>query len=527
MDKECQVEAVAPLQTETQHHSVEHSSAIRDLESNGSNAIQMTMDEILERIGTHRMQWMIIIISAFSYGHFSVQTMVPTLSVASLFEMWPDLAERSVYFNSVFAAGAFARLVGSLCLIPLLDQFGRRNFLIFCLVISIVTSCASALAPAFPVYVVLRALTLMFTSVLPAAATVYSVELVRTKTRALPSMLCQAVATMIVVYGTFTAAGVGGQRDDRHAWKWISMVSCAPAVIPCTLLALTWLETPRFLMAVKQDTPKAWKTLSRLSPGGSVELRTRLVGKGFETTEEELQSLIQIEGLGGQETAKSGNIVTKILHTLKGMWQILTRKDDFLLTYSLLLTWALQAFSHWGLSSYMTLFYSFIGVDVTWTTAASFLVQVPGQLILYFIMQSRLGRIGSIKIYAALCTVMHLMLSVLLGVGVSNRGGLTFTAMMCFFFGGPLWGPIYTYSAESYPTTIRSSAMALFTSTGAIATIITTYVGSISLDEQRTWTYPLIWGLLRFGIVLCALGWKFETKGARLLDHSPSNVDNR
>eukprot|EP01055_Gregarina_sp_Pseudo9_P005827 Gregarina_sp_Pseudo_9__5826@NODE_892_length_2084_cov_25_398044_g239_i1_p1_GENE_NODE_892_length_2084_cov_25_398044_g239_i1NODE_892_length_2084_cov_25_398044_g239_i1_p1_ORF_typecomplete_len510_score149_44Sugar_tr/PF00083_24/5_8e44MFS_1/PF07690_16/5_8e15MFS_1/PF07690_16/3_5e09TRI12/PF06609_13/5_6e10TRI12/PF06609_13/7_9e03TRI12/PF06609_13/43MFS_1_like/PF12832_7/9_2e06DUF4220/PF13968_6/0_0014_NODE_892_length_2084_cov_25_398044_g239_i14912020 len=409
-----------------------------------------------------------------------------------------------------------------------LDRFGRRNFLMFCLVGSVVTGCCSAVSRNFGTYVALRALTLMLTSVLPAAATVYSVELVRTKARALPGMLCQAVAAMIVVYGTFSAAGVGGQRHDAAAWRWIALVCCAPTLVPCALLAATWLETPRFLMSVKRDAPRAWRVLRKLVPGGADELHTKLIGGETETASpssarRRIESVVRIKGLDHQEGEEEEDVAktsvfVAIRHTMAGMWRILTRKEDAALTYSLLLCWALQAFSHWGLSSYMTLFYRYIGVDVTWTTAASFFVQLPGQLALYFLMQGQLGRIGSIKLYAALCTVAHLVLSLLLRFHVSNCGGLTFMAMMCFFFGGPLWGPIYTYSAERYPTTVRSSAMALFTSTGSIATIITTYVGSVSLDASRTWTYPLIWGLLRFGIVLCAFSWKFETKQAQLED---------
>eukprot|EP01057_Protomagalhaensia_wolfi_P002870 Protomagalhaensia_wolfi_Nauph_80__2869@NODE_2967_length_930_cov_2_940516_g2326_i0_p1_GENE_NODE_2967_length_930_cov_2_940516_g2326_i0NODE_2967_length_930_cov_2_940516_g2326_i0_p1_ORF_typecomplete_len159_score16_92Sugar_tr/PF00083_24/2_8e11MFS_1/PF07690_16/1_5e09IncD/PF17628_2/0_47WBP1/PF11669_8/8_2e03WBP1/PF11669_8/0_49Phage_holin_3_6/PF07332_11/3_3e02Phage_holin_3_6/PF07332_11/0_71DUF1772/PF08592_11/4_2_NODE_2967_length_930_cov_2_940516_g2326_i0354830 len=133
-------------------------------------------------------------------------------------------------------------------------------------------------------------------------------------------------------------------------------------------------------------------------------------------------------------------------------------------------------------------------------------------------MQSAVGRIGSIKIFATFCTVAHLILAIVLACGVSNIAGLTILAMSCFFFGGPLWGPIYTYSAESYPTTTRASAMALFASTTALSTIVTTYVGSISLDQSRTWLFPLIWGVLRFGIVICAFFWKRETNQAILVD---------
>eukprot|EP01053_Blabericola_migrator_P000037 Blabericola_migrator_1__36@NODE_100_length_14362_cov_139_136341_g85_i1_p4_GENE_NODE_100_length_14362_cov_139_136341_g85_i1NODE_100_length_14362_cov_139_136341_g85_i1_p4_ORF_typecomplete_len511_score75_87Sugar_tr/PF00083_24/8_5e44MFS_1/PF07690_16/6e02MFS_1/PF07690_16/6_7e17MFS_1/PF07690_16/4e09MFS_3/PF05977_13/0_00016MFS_3/PF05977_13/8_7e02MFS_3/PF05977_13/2_4_NODE_100_length_14362_cov_139_136341_g85_i168178349 len=492
-----------------------HEVSSMDIES---APVVMTMDEILERIGTHRMQWIVILISAFSYGHFSLQAMVPTLSVQSLKECWPHLKERPIVFNSVFAASAFARLVGSLCLLPLLDRFGRRNFLMAALCGSVLLSCAAAAAPEFYSYVVLRSLTLLITSVLPSAATIYSVELVRMRARSVPGTCCQFLGSIMVVYGTLVAGVLGAQSLNPNAWRWVTIVSCAPTVLPITGLAYVWVETPRFLLAVKHDVTKTWRALKRMSRGGEI-LKARLLEQNPLKSDLSVAEAVVVEGMDDSKPTAKVSIWKEIKATMIGTWSLLKQRERAVLTYTLALTWALQSFSHWGLSAYMTVFYSFIGVNVTWTTAASFFVQLPGHLVLYYLMESRLGRVGSIKAHATLCSLMHLLLSIVLAVGVTNQGLLMTLAMLCFFFGGPLWGAIYTYSAEMYPTTLRSSAMALFSATNAVAAIVTTYIGSVSLDANRTWSYPLIWGLLRLGILFCAFFWKKETVRATLEDH--------
>eukprot|EP01053_Blabericola_migrator_P000041 Blabericola_migrator_1__40@NODE_100_length_14362_cov_139_136341_g85_i1_p3_GENE_NODE_100_length_14362_cov_139_136341_g85_i1NODE_100_length_14362_cov_139_136341_g85_i1_p3_ORF_typecomplete_len526_score48_56Sugar_tr/PF00083_24/7_3e45MFS_1/PF07690_16/8_4e02MFS_1/PF07690_16/1_7e17MFS_1/PF07690_16/4_2e08TRI12/PF06609_13/1_1e07TRI12/PF06609_13/65MFS_1_like/PF12832_7/3_2e07MFS_2/PF13347_6/0_0025MFS_2/PF13347_6/0_25MFS_2/PF13347_6/0_027MFS_2/PF13347_6/2_9e02MFS_3/PF05977_13/2_7e05MFS_3/PF05977_13/1_1e03MF len=502
---------------------IKHSESVVSDESNRA-PLEMPMDEILERIGTHGMQWVVLSISAFSYSHFALQTMIPTLSVHSLRARWTHLKDAPVVFNSVFAAAAFARLVGSLCLLPLLDRFGRRNFLMLALGASVLCSCAAALSPDFYTYVTLRGITILIASVLPAAAVIYSVELVSTGSRSTSGMLCQALGSIMIVYGTLMAGAVGAQTENADAWRWVTVVCCVPTILPIIGLAYLWVETPRFLIAVKRDTTKTWRTLKRMT-GSTRALHDRLLGYE-DTTEPTLASIsdkIVIKGVVDSEDATTLTLWQEIKGTIAGMWSLLKQREHARLTANLALTWGLQSFSHWGLSAYMTLFYSYIGVNVTWTTAASFIIELPSQVILCYLMDSKFGRIGSAKLYASLCSLAHLVLSLVLGLGISNQTLLMILAMLCFFFGGPLWGVIYTYSVERYPTTLRSSAMALFSATNAMAAIATTYIGSVSLDASRTWMYPLLWGSLRLGIVMCALFWSKDTAKADLEDRAESS----
>eukprot|EP01053_Blabericola_migrator_P000043 Blabericola_migrator_1__42@NODE_100_length_14362_cov_139_136341_g85_i1_p2_GENE_NODE_100_length_14362_cov_139_136341_g85_i1NODE_100_length_14362_cov_139_136341_g85_i1_p2_ORF_typecomplete_len579_score45_08Sugar_tr/PF00083_24/8_5e48MFS_1/PF07690_16/19MFS_1/PF07690_16/4_8e19MFS_1/PF07690_16/9_3e10TRI12/PF06609_13/7_7e11TRI12/PF06609_13/1_1e02MFS_2/PF13347_6/7_5e06MFS_2/PF13347_6/39MFS_2/PF13347_6/0_0024MFS_2/PF13347_6/1_3e02MFS_1_like/PF12832_7/0_059MFS_1_like/PF12832_7/0_00011MFS_3/PF05977_13/0_000 len=517
------------------------SIAVRSSESSvskdESTHVVMTMDEILGRIGTHRMQWLVIMISSVSYAHYTLQTLIPTYSIQSIKEHWSYLQDKPVTFNSVLAGSAFARLVGSICLLPLLDRFGRRNFIMISLCVSVVTSCVAAASPNFATYAALRSLTIFVTSVLPGASTIYSVELVKVEVRSICVLLCQCLGCIVLVYGAFMAGGVGAQDHNPDAWRWVTIASCAPTIVPIIGLAYVWVETPRFLMAVKRDVKKAWQTLTRMSKGGDVaSLKACLLDESGDeeatqatrephpsTSIDDLTEAIVIKGVDEKEGAQQLSILEEIKGTVMGMWSLLRNRDKISLTYTLAAVWALQSFSHWGLSAYMTVFYSYIGVNVTWTTASSFLVQLPSNFLLSYLLESPLGRVGCMKLYASLCSLVHIILAIVLAVGVTNQGLLMTLAMLCYFFGGTLWGIIYAYSAEMYPTTLRSSALSLFSTTNAIAAIATTYVGSVTLDEKRTWIYPLVWGILRFCIVFCAMCWKKETAKAELEDCEESS----
>lgn len=135
----------------------------------------------------------------------------------------------------------------------------------------------------------------------------------------------------------------------------------------------------------------------------------------------------------------------------------------------------------------------------------------------------RFGRLPAIR-YAAIGAGTALLTLAFSLMGpedgwARSKGWLTTVSLLAYFFGGPIWGAIYAFSAESYPTMHRGSAMSVFGAVTSISVVITTYVGSASLNEDRPWIFPLIWGALRFVTALCSWIPPEDTSKKDLEDH--------
>lgn len=123
------------------------------------------------------------------------------------------------------------------------------------------------------------------------------------------------------------------------------------------------------------------------------------------------------------------------------------------------------------------------------------------------------------RLYAVMCGLFTLVLSLCLGLGTSSKGALTALSLLSSGFGAVIWGPLYSYSAERYPTTHRSIAMGLFTAVTATVTIITTYIGSIALNGKHDmWRLPLIWGSVRLSFAFATFFLKYEVNLKKLQD---------
>lgn len=329
-----------------------------------------TMEEVLAVIGTHKYQIVIMIASAVTYGHFSMQSMLATLSTTSMWEEWEWLSEDRYTYNLVFALQAFSRLAGSLFLLPWIDIIGRRPFIFYCLVLSTIVGICSAWSPNFPVYIIFRCAVLCLTSVLPSAATIYSLEMVFTRRRALPAMLCQFVATCYVVYVTFLMEGLERSKGEEQAWRWAAGIAQVPTLVAVLGMMWVWLETPRFVATNQENPRKAWSILCKLCQKGEDGLLERLKVSVLPDT---FAGLVKTD-------RKNKSWCNLVLENFVHMGKFIVSKTYRRNTFGVMALTALQSFAHWGMSSYLTLFYTYIGVNRTWTTAGSFAIQIPGEL---------------------------------------------------------------------------------------------------------------------------------------------------
>ncbi|EZG79927.1 major facilitator family transporter [Gregarina niphandrodes] len=541
--------------------------------------------DVLEAIGFGWLQWFVAIYGAISYSQFVIHTMTPTLSQESLWVQWPHLATDRVAYNGVFTGQAIARIVAGLWLSPLLDVFGRKWLVFLGVLIPLIIAVIAMTSPNFAVYATLRSLIALTCMTAGSGASVYVVEMVHTKRRALMALAFQLVGTSYVMYAT----GVKWGLDDRidvaedkswsiHAknnlWRWFQLLSQLPSVVALLMGLFAFYETPRFLLTVKKNRAKAWQVFDKLSRNKPEVVNDRLglnsavradrglqdafIGRDGDalrnsqrshrrpplTARREPQNLaiedcrarVRFTGIDDRKSQDTNSTPETYLDGLKAVfnvkvtfrgWAELFTPKYWKLTLALSSIWFFTAFSHWGITSYCTLFFQYLGVNVNLVTMLSYAVQLPFHCLEFYVMQASWGgRIFAIKWTSLAGAIVSIILAAC--AKVDNQAWLSTLAILTLCSGSVLWGPVYSYSSERYPIHLRGAAMGLFSAINGLSTVVTTYVGSTGLTGAKLYVMPLVWGVIRLAVWISSLILDVEVRDFDLGDDvdgaSPNGV---
>eukprot|EP01055_Gregarina_sp_Pseudo9_P002429 Gregarina_sp_Pseudo_9__2428@NODE_271_length_3339_cov_29_228182_g254_i0_p1_GENE_NODE_271_length_3339_cov_29_228182_g254_i0NODE_271_length_3339_cov_29_228182_g254_i0_p1_ORF_typecomplete_len541_score81_94Sugar_tr/PF00083_24/1e51MFS_1/PF07690_16/9_3e19MFS_1/PF07690_16/9_4e09MFS_4/PF06779_14/0_064MFS_4/PF06779_14/0_011MFS_4/PF06779_14/37_NODE_271_length_3339_cov_29_228182_g254_i09092531 len=473
-----------------------------------------SVEEVLSIIGLSWNKTLTICAASLLYGSFMANNLLPTLTTASVWELWPDLEKNKPYFNIVFAGQSLARLLGSIVLIPCQDLIGRRNQLFLCGVILVLFTGATSLCRTFWSYVCIRFCASFANAAIPSTAQVYVIEIVSAKHRALPSTLLQVwqvIQTMII-----TGVNIGFRKLDpvEHGpitWKYLYAFSLLFPVSGLLLLLFFRVETPRFA-AIRGQQTRAWKQLVKLCGGGPARLAGKLqVADVYKCS---------LQGVAAH-APPSKNLFQIIVDNFRRMFTIFREPRLRQSTILLCMLWAMTAVGFWGFTTYMTTFFKYIGLASDSTTFYCSVIQLPGFAIQWWVMQ-RPGKLGgrlfAMRLCAAWCFIGLIALVITIKTSLQAKGVLLLFSLWTYMFSNPMWGVVYTYSSESYPTTHRGAAMALFGTVNSVCTLITTFIGSVSVTEDTAWRYPLIWACFYFATFLVSLLLRDETQATVLED---------
>eukprot|EP01053_Blabericola_migrator_P003444 Blabericola_migrator_1__3443@NODE_2014_length_3417_cov_111_112836_g1280_i0_p1_GENE_NODE_2014_length_3417_cov_111_112836_g1280_i0NODE_2014_length_3417_cov_111_112836_g1280_i0_p1_ORF_typecomplete_len554_score62_19Sugar_tr/PF00083_24/5_7e49MFS_1/PF07690_16/1_1e18MFS_1/PF07690_16/4_9e09MFS_3/PF05977_13/0_0033MFS_3/PF05977_13/0_00058Ndc1_Nup/PF09531_10/8_8e03Ndc1_Nup/PF09531_10/4Ndc1_Nup/PF09531_10/2_6e03_NODE_2014_length_3417_cov_111_112836_g1280_i08502511 len=470
----------------------------------------LSVEEVLEVIGLTWRKVAVTIASCFCYGAFMANNLLPTIVTAAMWKEWPDMEANKPYYNLIFAGQALARLIGSIILIPCQDILGRRNQLLICGFGLLIFTAVTPLCTEFWSYVVIRFFASFAASPLPSTAQVYNIEIVALEARAANSMILQVwqvIHTMIVtgmnIY--FTKA------QPYNSWKHLYAFSLLFPALALALILVFRVETPRFAASRGQHT-RTWVQLCRLTDGGEKKLAERLkVADVYQCRLKEVHV----------DVASSRSLIEMIGDNFRRVIDCLTDSRYRMKSYILSILWAMTAVGFWGFTTYMTTFFKYIGLSGNSTTFYCLAVQLPGFLIQWWFMQ-RKGRLGgrlfALRLCCIWCFTGLVALVITIKASPKSKAVLLLFSLWTYMFSNPLWGVIYAYSSESYPTTHRGAAMALFGTVNALCTLLTTFIGSISVDESTAWRYPLIWSCFYFAAFVTALLLHSETRSDVLAD---------
>lgn len=475
-----------------------------DASRTSPNRREVTFEEILGLIGLHTKQWAALALGCCLYAHANNCTLIATMATKSMDEGWNIATDRPMIYNLTFALGNVARLISMIVFLPLMDVIGRRQFTALTFFSSLILLGLAALSPNYWVWLASRVIIMFLSTPLYAASMIYALELLFVNRRALPGCGTQSINVLNIMSMTLIGGALEG-RSPENAWRWLAGVMVLSQLIGVGLMIGLWIESPRFLAVNLGKTDEAWKSFAKLTPGGEPALRKLLKLSG---TTKPLRHYLKLNGdlaeLPEGTRTRPNKLTTLIKASVKSMYSLLTQKETRSKMIVLCLIWFFQSFAHWGLVSYMPQFYEKMHLPSTAITAASFAVQVIAQFILYFLMQSdRVGRLGAIGLFLCCCAVVHGLLAAAIVVYPKTKWLLSSLAVLCNFFGGPVWGPIYTYTAELWPTINRGGGVALPSAAGAIGMILTSYTSTALFKLSSFWIAPALWGGLR--LLACLL----------------------
>jgi sugar porter (SP) family MFS transporter len=205
----------------------------------------------------------IALIAALAGFIFGFDTVVISGANQPIKDLW-HTTEISPWFHGFFimSMALWGTLVGSIFGGITTDKFGRRKILLWVGIFFSVSAIGSALAPDPYTFSLFRFIGGVGIGVSSVAAPAYVSEISTPATRGRLVAMYQfniVFGILIAFLSNYFLKGIGGAND----WRWMLGVMAIPSLL-YTLLVFTIPESPRWLIARKNDIDTAKKVFKRI-----------------------------------------------------------------------------------------------------------------------------------------------------------------------------------------------------------------------------------------------------------------------
>ena len=213
----------------------------------------------------------IALIAALAGFIFGFDTVVISGANQPIKDLW-HTTEHSPWFHGLFimSMALWGTVVGAIFGGIPTDKFGRKKVLLSVGVLFSISAIGSAIAPDPYTFAVFRFIGGLGIGVSSIAAPAYVSEISTPSTRGRLVAMYQffiVFGILIAFLSNYFLKGVGGAND----WRWMLGVMTIPSLI-YTLLVLTIPESPRWLIARKNDIESARKVFKRIGVLNSEEV---------------------------------------------------------------------------------------------------------------------------------------------------------------------------------------------------------------------------------------------------------------
>lgn len=439
-----------------------------------------TLEEAIEAIGFGRFQRKLLLICGAGWAADAMEVLIIAFVIPAVMKEWGLTPQQAGVLGTAIFVGMLA---GAWFWGTVSDYIGRKWGFQLTVLVDSVFGFLSALAPNFPLLVLLRALTgFGVGGTLPVDYSIFA-EYLPKRVRGRYLVILESFWAL----GTIVAAGLAWLIVPRVGWRWLLAISAVPGLIVYFIRRYVP-ESPRYLFIAGREA-EAVAVLNQVARENGAD--------------------VQIEALAPiQRTARV---------TVAALW----RRPFARITLMLWVVWFTISLGYYGVFIWLPRIFVAQGFTFLRTYQNVFLMalaQLPGYFSAAYLVD-RWGRKPTLGLYLILSAVFTYLFAI-----ATNLTTILAAAIWMSFFNLGAWGALYAYTPEVYPTEMRTTGMGWASGmtriAGAIAPTLGGYLLPISLTLALT-----VYAVAFFvgGVAVLLLG--VETRGQPLADVAPKAVE--
>ncbi|MBT1248609.1 MULTISPECIES: MFS transporter [unclassified Thermosipho (in: thermotogales)] len=417
----------------------------------------MKIDQVIDSVVSKEKQRSLLILTSLIWIVGSAGVMVMPFVLPDLISEW-QLSKTMA--SSLVSATFLGMLFGALLSGVILDYFGRKTGTIFYLLISVIFTVLFGFSKGYSIAYFLRFLSgFGYGGLLPSANT-YLSEFTSIKLRGRYLVYLEtswAIGSILIALFAVTFG-------ERFGWRWNFYIFSLGLLILIALLKNS--ETPKYLF--ERNGIKALK-------------------ERYGDVPDDIES------------------VEKVKVTFGALFKSRYVKQTILV----MISWFVVSFVYYALFSWAPrVFVENLSITITkakWYTFFVYLAQLPGYLSVAYLIE-KWGRKKTLSVY-------------FIGMGLSSfflflaSGNITFlfVVLVLSFFTLGVWGLVYAYTPELFPTSFRGTANGVAGVMARVAGIIAPYFTGYFVDKSivAALSYTAIFSIIT-GLLVLILG--VETK---------------
>lgn len=379
----------------------------------------------------------------------------------------------------------------------LCDSYGRVWPYSLALLHLGVAGLASAFAPNYATFLVLRDITSLALTTASGVLFTTFVEFLPVKNRG------KILVSVLVVQslGTCISGGLAWWLVPTYVmkgWRYLIIATTIPQFTGAAFRLLVFpLQSPRFLIAKGRfkEARRVFETMARLN-GKNLE--------HFIPVEEKFENVVRV----GRPARK--NVCSQFFRSLTAMF-----KPPYLsLTILIGIIYVTSCGAYFGSSIFLLKILVDLKTNAYFASFCGYLGQIPGILLMAIIIEWRgVGRINSLRFFTLITVGAFILFAF-----VRNQVATPVLTVFLYFGMVPQISLLFTYMSEVYPTEIRTTAITFFNCLSALFDIGVPYFSGYLSDVSAHWVYPTVWGGFYLFQFVVSLFLKRETLGQHLHD---------